>query len=167
MNSLSLGLFVSFLDGSITATALFTIGEEFDDLSRVNWIAIAYILADVGFAVTFTSIGDVVGRKNAYLTAFFLFFVFSLGCGFANTMTQLIILRALQGVGGAGLYSLAMVIFPEISPRSMKKWIGAIVGLVVGVSGVSGPILGGIITQYADWRWIFWIKYVVPLRYLF
>ncbi len=108
---------MSFLDGSITATALFTIGKDFGSLSNINWIALAYTLSDVGCAVIFPSIGDVVGRRNAYLAAYILFFTFSIGCGFSQTINQLIALRALQGIGGSGLYSLAMVIFPEIFPE--------------------------------------------------
>lgn len=101
---------------------------------------------------------DVVGRRNAYLVAWTLFFAASIGCGFAKSINQLIALRTIQGIGGSGLYSLAMVMFPEIFPRSMRRWIGAIAGGVVGTSGIMGPVLGGIITHYASWHWIFWIN---------
>jgi MFS family permease len=111
----------------------------------------------------FTSLSDVFGRRNAYIAAFILFFSASIGCGFARTINQLIALRSIQGIGGSGLYSLAMVMFPEIFPRSMRKWIGAIAGGVVGTSGILGPILGGVITRFASWRWIFWIKFVSTL----
>lgn len=149
---------MSFLDTSITATAIFTIGKEFGSFNKINWIPLAYTLSDVGCAVLWTSLGDVVGRQYAYLAAYVMFLAFSIGCGFAHSINQLIALRALQGIGGSGLYSLAMVIIPEVSPQKMKKWIGAGVGMVVGMSGVLGPILGGIITNYTSWRWIFWIK---------
>jgi MFS family permease len=59
-----------------------------------------------------------------------------------------------------------MVMFPEIFPRAMRRWIGAIAGGVVGTSGILGPILGGIITRFASWRWIFWIKSVLLLTSL-
>jgi MFS family permease len=111
----------------------------------------------------FTSMSDVVGRKNAYIVAFILFFSASIGCGFAQSINQLIALRSIQGIGGSGLYSLAMVMFPEIYPRAMRRWIGAIAVGVVGTSGILGPILGGIITRFASWRWIFWINAPVGL----
>jgi MFS family permease len=157
--SLCLGLVLSFLDSSIVSTALVTIGTDFHSLSDINWIALAYTLSDLGCAVLFTSMSDVVGRRNAYMVAFILFFAASIGCGFAQNVKQLIALRVLQGVGGGGLYSLAMVLFPEIFPKAMRKWIGAIAGGVVGTSGILGPVLGGVITHFTSWRWIFWIKY--------
>lgn len=99
-----------------------------------------------------------MGRRNAYVAAFVLFFAFSLGCGFAQTLSQLIALRVLQGIGGSGLYSLTFVIMPEISPMKMQPMTGALAGLVVAVAGVLGPVLGGLITDYTSWRWVFWIK---------
>lgn len=148
-----MGLFLSLLDSSIVATALYTIGVEFDNLTTVNWVALTYILADVGFAVIFAALGDVFGRRDAYIAAFVIFIAFSLGCGFAQNMTQLLACRALQGVGGSGLYSLTFVIFSEVSPPKMRQFIGALAGAVVAVSGVLGPVLGGVITHYTTWRW--------------
>jgi MFS family permease len=144
---LCIGLFLSFLDGSITATALYTIGIEFNALTSITWIAVAYTLADVGFATLFTALADIIGRFNAYLLAQTMFLAFSFACGFAQSLTQLIVFRVLQGIGGSGLYSLAMVIWPEMSTYELKKWIGAFVGLVVAAAGVAGPLLGGVITN--------------------
>ena len=87
-----------------------------------------------------------------------IFLGFSLGCGFAQSLTQLIVFRALQGVGGSGLYSLSMVILPELVPEELEKYMGGIVGLVLTGSGVLGPVLGGVLTDYASWRWIFRIN---------
>jgi len=63
-----------------------------------------------------------------------------------------------QGVGGSGLYSLTMILLPEIVEERKKKWIGAVAGLVVAVAGVMGPVVGGVVTRYTTWRWVFWIK---------
>ena len=156
--SLCLGLFLSLLDTSIVATALYTIGRDFAALVDVTWIALAYTLAYLGCAVVFASMGDVAGRRNAWLAAAALFLAFSVGAGFAQTLNQLIAMRALQGLGGSGLYALAMVIFPEISPPGAVSGIGAMAGAVVAVAGVLGPVLGGVITNFTTWRWIFWIK---------
>ncbi|KAF7932438.1 uncharacterized protein EAE98_003737 [Botrytis deweyae] len=164
--SLCSGLFLALLDTSIVATALYNIGVEFNSLNSVSWIALAYTLSYLGCAVLFARIGDIAGRKNAYIAAFIIFFAFSIACGFAQTLNQLIAFRALQGIGGSGLYSLTMVIFPEISPPGMRRWIGSLAGAVVAMSGVLGPVIGGIITRYTSWRWIFWINApigIVPL----
>lgn len=90
--------------------------------------------------------------------SFFIFLVASLACGFASSLEQLIGFRAAQGIGGAGLYSMAMIIYPEVTPPSMVPLISSVVGFIVALAGVSGPVIGGLLTTYADWRWAFWIK---------
>lgn len=137
---------------------MYTIGVEFQSLSKVNWIALAYTLAYLGCTAIFASLSDVFGRRNAYIAASTIFLAFSLGCGWAQNLSQLIAFRALQGIGGSGLYSIAFVILPEISSVKMLKVIGALAGGVVAMSGVLGPVLGGIITNCTTWRWIFWIN---------
>ncbi|KAK6716221.1 hypothetical protein SNK03_007096 [Fusarium graminearum] len=154
-----LGLFLSMIDTSIVATSLHSIGVDFEVLEDVNWVALAYTLAYLGCAIVFARISDIVGRRDAFIAAYIIFFVFSLACGFAQTLNQLIAFRALQGVGGSGLYALTMIMMPELSPDNLKQHMAAMVGLVITVSGVLGPVLGGILTHYASWRWVFWIKY--------
>ena len=193
------------LDSSIVATSLFTIAAEFGDASSINWVALAYTLTYLSCAVLFARVSDVVGRRAAFAAAYLLFIVFSIACGFARGMGQLIAFRALQGVGGSGesffffllslsffgwmprwlggwkvekgggwtrqggrgltrdigLYSVSMIILPEVTPDRAKKHIAAVVGCVLATSGVLGPVLGGVLTQYTSWRWVFWIKYVL------
>lgn len=146
------------MDTTIVATALYTIGVDLKSLSSINWIALAYTLSYLGCAVIFARLADIYGRRNAYIAAFVIFLGFSLGCGFSTSLTTLIACRALQGVGGSGLYSLTFVILPEISPPKMFQAMGALVGAVVAMAGVLGPVLGGVITHYTTWKWIFWIK---------
>ncbi|KAM3434961.1 hypothetical protein MY4824_005114 [Beauveria thailandica] len=153
-----LGLFLSIIDSSIVATALFTIGNDFKDLGAINWIALAYTLAYLGCAVAFAHVSDVIGRRDAFLLACVLFFAFSMASGFAQNIHQLTALRTIQGIGGSGLYSLTMVILPEMCPPSHLKFIGSLIGIVIALSGVLGPLLGGALTQFTQWRWIFWIN---------
>ncbi|KAI0203864.1 major facilitator superfamily transporter [Astrocystis sublimbata] len=155
---LSTGLFLSFLDSSIVATSLFTIGTDFTDIERVNWVALAYTLSYLGCAVFLARIADVVGRRNAFLISYVIFIAFSIGCGFAKSLDQLIAFRAIQGLGGSGLYSITMIILPEITPPRYLQGLAALVGIVITLSSVLGPVLGGVLTHYADWRWIFWIN---------
>ncbi|TGJ85966.1 hypothetical protein E0Z10_g2812 [Xylaria hypoxylon] len=83
---------------------------------------------------------------------------FSIGCGFANSLEQLIAFRAIQGAGGSGLYSITMIILPEIAPARFLQSLAAIIGIIITLSSVLGPVLGGVLTQYTSWRWIFWIN---------
>lgn len=118
----------------------------------------AYTLSYLGLAVLSAQISDVVGRRNAFLGFYIIFIGFSLASGFAKTLTQLIAFRALQGVGGSGLYSIGMICSLELAPPRFQRFIGALIGLIITLSSVAGPILGGALTEYASWRWIFWIK---------
>ncbi|KAI0482118.1 major facilitator superfamily transporter [Xylariaceae sp. FL0804] len=161
---LCVGLFLSFLDTSIVATSLFSIGRDLGDLQTANWVALAYTLAYLGCAVLTARASDIVGRRDAFAASYVVFIAFSLGCGFARTMRQLIAFRALQGVGGSGLYSVTMIILPEIAPQRLRQAIGALVGVVIAISSVLGPVLGGLLTHYATWRWVFWIN--VPIGIL-
>lgn len=156
--SLCIGLFLSLLDTSIVATALYSISIDFSATRSSTWVALSYTLTYLGFAVPFANLSDVIGRKHAWFLAFILFFAFSLACGSARTLAQLVGFRAVQGVGGSGLYSLTMILLPEIVEERKKKWIGAVAGLVVAVAGVMGPVVGGVVTRYTTWRWVFWIK---------
>ncbi|CAN9108701.1 unnamed protein product [Alternaria alternata] len=165
-SSICIGLFLSFLDTSIIATAIYTIGVEFHSLSKANWIALSYTLAYVGCTAIFASLSDVVGRRNAYVAAFVIFLAFSLGCGFAQNLDQLIAMRALQGVGGSGLYSVGFVVLTETASPRMSRMIGALAGAIIAISGILGPVLGGVITNYTTWRWIFWLNApvgIIPL----
>lgn len=162
------------MDASIVATSLFSIGTDFQQLDTVNWVALAYTLCYLGFAVFFARMSDVIGRRDAFVAAYVIFFAFSLGCGFAQNMTQLIACRALQGIGGSGkfngegcpsimlidigLYSITMIILLESTPPKTRQFLGSIVGIVIAVGGVLGPVLGGVLTHFASWRWVFWIK---------
>ncbi|MCJ1290434.1 hypothetical protein MMC34_001972 [Xylographa carneopallida] len=158
ITSICFGLFLSLIDTSIVATALYIIGGDLHYQANVTWIALAYTLSYVGCTVIFASIGDVIGRRNAFTSAFIIFIGFSLGCGFSQSLSQLVACRALQGVGGSGLYSLTMVIMIEVSPPKMRAWIGSLVGVVIAISGLLGPVLGGVITYYTTWRWVFWMN---------
>lgn len=151
---------MALMDMSIISTALYTISLDFSNYDLTIWAALSYILADIGCCVFFTRLSDVFGRRQMVLTSFIFFTAFSLACGLAQTVEQLILFRALQGIGGTGLYSLCMVICPEISPPRFLPAVVGLLGATIAVAGVCGPVLGGVITGGTTWRWIFWIKYL-------
>ena len=128
----------------------------------MNWTILSYTLAYVGCAVIYANLSNTCGRRNANISALCIFIAFSLGSGFAQNIQQLIVCRTFQGIGGSGLYSLTLVILPESASPKMNPWIGSMIGMVIAISGVLGPVLGGLITRYTTWRWAFWIKYTPP-----
>jgi MFS family permease len=119
------------------------------------------------------------GRKGTLCFAVAIFTVFSLACGLAQTMNQLydptpitcvvselimclsIIFRAFQGIGGAGLYSLAMSVIAEITPLRFIGVSSGLMGSIFALSSLLGPVLGGIITSHTTWRWVFYLKRVL------
>jgi MFS family permease len=81
-----------------------------------------------------------------------------MGCAASKNLDQLIGFRAAQGAGGAGMYSMALITFPELSPPNKVVQVSLALGTVVALAGVIGPLLGGVITTDIGWRWVFWIK---------
>ncbi|KAK8016172.1 Major facilitator superfamily domain- general substrate transporter [Apiospora rasikravindrae] len=155
---LLLGLLFSSLDASIVSTSLVTISLDLKDFITVPWVALSYLLAYLGFAVAFSKLSDIYGRRSLVEISWLLFGAFSLGCGLAQNMTQLIICRAFQGIGGSGLYSLAQIGLFEVGPTHKPGLLGALIGMTLAVSFVLGPVLGGTISHFASWRWIFFIN---------
>ncbi|KAJ5713108.1 MFS general substrate transporter [Penicillium malachiteum] len=108
-----------------------------------------------GVLVVCAKLSDIFGRKTCIITSIGIFVVFSAACGGAQTMTQLIVFRALQGLGGAGNYAIATIIVIEmVPPEKYAKYTGGVASVFI-FSLLFGPIWGGAITQHSTWRWIF------------
>lgn len=140
------------------ATAVYTISLDFNSLASTLWAILAYQLSYLGFAVVFARLSDFIGRQFAVILAFVMFVGFSLGGGWSQNINQLILFRTLQGIGGAGLYALALIVLIEVSTVKLFAFATAFTGAVVAIAGVLGPIIGGLFTEYASWRWIFWLN---------
>ncbi|KAI0522303.1 major facilitator superfamily domain-containing protein [Xylaria bambusicola] len=155
---LLIGLLFSSLDASIVSTSLVTISIDLQDFLNAPWVVLAYLLAYLGLAIGFAKLSDIYGRRDTLCAAWILFAGFSIGCALAQTMPQLIICRVFQGMGGSGLYSLAQIALFEVGPAHKPSLMGAMIGLTLAISYVLGPILGGVISSTATWRWVFWIN---------
>ncbi|ROV94237.1 hypothetical protein VSDG_05649 [Cytospora chrysosperma] len=151
------GLLFSVMDTTIVSTALVTIATDLQNFQDMYWVVLAYMLSYLGCAIGFAKLADHFGRLPVFLFSWLIFSTFSLGCGFATTMTQLIAFRALQGVGGSGLYSLSQISLAEIAPHGKNALIGMLVGITLATSFVLGPLLGGVISG-SNWRWIFYMN---------
>ncbi|KAM7204961.1 Major facilitator superfamily domain containing protein [Rhypophila sp. PSN 637] len=152
------GLFLSSLETTIIATALVSISSSLGSYDQSNWVVTAYLVTYTGFLTIFARFSDMFGRKPTLCFSIAIFTAFSLACGLAQTMNQLIIFRALQGIGGAGLYSLAMSVIAEITPLRFIGVSSGLMGSIFALSSLLGPVLGGVITSHTTWRWVFYLN---------
>ncbi|KAF9909794.1 hypothetical protein BX616_011046 [Lobosporangium transversale] len=146
---LAMATFLASLDGTIIATALPKIASDFQASSQMSWVATSYLL---------TYSNDIFGRKLMILFACVTFMVGSAGAGGANSMTVLIVFRAIQGLGGSGLLSIVLIIISDIFPLEERPKYQSIIWSVFGISSVIGPLLGGVFVEETTWRWCFLIN---------
>lgn len=158
-----LGMFLASLDQTIIAAALPTIGQEFGALSHIGWIVTAYLVTSTAAAPIYGKLSDIHGRRRMLQLAMLIFVGTSLLCGLATSLPELILFRALQGIGGGGLISMAHATIADVvAPRDRGTWQGYISG-AFAASNVLGPVLGGIIAERIGWAWIFWINLPIGL----
>jgi EmrB/QacA subfamily drug resistance transporter len=159
--TIGLGMLLAALDGTIVSTALPTIVGDLGGGNHVSWVVTSYLLAQTAVTVVVGKLGDQFGRKLVFQLSVTIFIIGSALCGLADGMTWLIASRALQGIGAGGLTVTATALIADIIPlRDRGKFQGAL-GAVFGVATVIGPLLGGLLTDNASWRWCFYVN--VPL----
>ncbi len=156
--ALMLVLLLASLDQTIVSTALPTIVGDLGGIQHLSWVVTAYLLASTISAPLYGKLGDLYGRKVVLQTAIVIFLIGSALCGLSQDMTQLIVFRALQGLGGGGLIVTSIAVVGDIiPPRERGKYQGFF-GAVFGVSTVIGPLLGGFFVDNLTWRWIFYVN---------
>lgn len=156
-------LLLAALDQTIVSTAMPKIVEEFNGLSQLSWVFTAYMLTSTITVPIYGKLSDIYGRKKLYLTAIVVFLLGSILSGLATSITQLILFRALQGIGGGALFSCSLAIIGDLfTPAERGKWQG-VFGAVFGLSSVVGPSLGGWITDNFSWRWNFFLNIPVGI----
>jgi EmrB/QacA subfamily drug resistance transporter len=159
--ALMIAVMLAMLDNMIVGTAMPTIVGELGGLEHLSWVVTAYTLTTAASTPLWGKIGDMYGRKGVFLTSILIFLAGSVTSGAAQTMSQLIGFRALQGLGAGGLMVGAMAIMGElVPPRERGKYMGMMAG-VMSFAMIGGPLVGGTLTDHLGWRWAFYIN--IPL----
>ncbi|MEC0207549.1 MDR family MFS transporter [Paenibacillus ehimensis] len=156
--ALMLGLLLASLDQTIVSTAMPTIIGMLGGLDKYVWVFSAYLIANVVSMPIFGKLGDMYGRKLFFLLGLVVFMIGSALCGTSTTMTQLIVYRAIQGIGGGALMPITFAIIFDIFPPEKRGKMQGLFGAVFGISSVLGPLAGAYFTDYVDWTWIFYIN---------
>ncbi len=155
---LMLALTLAALDQNIVATALPRIVSDLGGLAHLSWVVTAFLVASTATTPLYGKFSDIYGRKPAFMVSIVVFLVGSALCGLAQGMTQLIVFRAIQGLGAGGLITLAQTTIGDVvSPRERGRYQGLFAAVFAGCS-VAGPLLGGFITDALSWRWIFYVN---------
>lgn len=159
-------MLLTALDFNIVATAVPIISSEFNNYSNSAWLGNAFLITFALSQPIAAKLGDIFGRKNVFLFGTAIFLLGSALCGWSNSMDMLIWSRAVQGLGAGVLYVLTNVIVTDlVDLQEVGKFL-SLTTLVWGIADVAGPLLGGAFSQYATWRWCFWINlFICPVSF--
>lgn len=156
--SIVLPMFIAVVDQTIVATALPAIAASLDDVERIAWVVVSYLVATTIAAPVYGRLGDVHGRARMMYVALVVMMAGSVACAFAPTLPFLAFARVVQGLGGGGLMTLSQSLISEsVPPRDRARYQGYLAAVVV-FSNAFGPVVGGWMTSLAGWRSIFWIN---------
>ncbi|KAB8264745.1 major facilitator superfamily domain-containing protein [Aspergillus pseudonomiae] len=155
---LVISLFLVNLEVTIVSTSLIAITSDLDGFNKTSWIVTGFLITFTGFMSIWTRVSDIIGRKKTLLAAKVIFLAFSLGCGLSPSVNTLIICRSFQGIGGAGVYPLTILCSYEIVPKTKVPLLGGILAVAIACAALTGPLIGGVLAQNSEWRWVFYVN---------
>ncbi|MYN15871.1 DHA2 family efflux MFS transporter permease subunit [Rugamonas sp. FT107W] len=158
---------LSALDQSIVATALPRIVTDLGGIAHLSWVVTAYVLASTAMMPLYGKLSDQYGRKPLLYTAIITFLAGSALCGLAQNMTELIAFRAIQGLGAGGFLPLAQIVIGDLVPPAERGKRQGSIAAVYAVASVLGPVLGGLLTDWLSWHWIFYVNVPVGAAALY
>ncbi|MHC8307074.1 MDR family MFS transporter [Pseudomonas sp. PB3P13] len=156
--ALMLAIFLGALDQTIVAVSMPAISEQFKDVGLLAWVISGYMVAMTVAVPIYGKLGDLYGRRKLMLFGMAVFTLSSLFCGMAQSMEQLVLARILQGIGAGGMISVSQAIIGDIVPPRERGRYQGYFSSMYAVASVAGPVLGGYMTEYLSWRWVFLIN---------
>ncbi|KAK6359046.1 hypothetical protein TWF696_000217 [Orbilia brochopaga] len=158
MVGLNVGMLLTALDFNIVAPAAPTISSQFNEFTNSAWLGSGFLISFALVLPLYAKLSDIFGRRNLFIFGTVLFIIGSALCGASRSMNMLIWSRVVQGAGAGGIYGLVNVIITDLVPLKDVGNYLATTALVWAIADVAGPLLGGIFTEYASWRWCFYIN---------
>jgi EmrB/QacA subfamily drug resistance transporter len=166
MGGVLLAMALAALDQNIVNTALPRMAAELGGMGHLSWVVTAFMLTSTTTTPLYGKLSDIYGRRILFFVAIAVFLAGSMLCGAAQSMAEIILFRALQGMGAGGLLVLAQAAIGDVvSPRERPRYQGLFTG-TFALTSVAGPLLGGFITSALSWRWVFYVNLPVGLMAL-
>ncbi|GAA0307546.1 EmrB/QacA subfamily drug resistance transporter [Gracilibacillus halotolerans] len=162
--SLMLAMFMAAIEGTIVATAIPNIVADLGGFSLYSWVFSSFLLMQAVTTMFYGKLADIFGRKPIFIIGITIFLIGSFLCGLAPTMGWLIFFRFVQGFGAGAMQPIVTTIVGDMYTLEERAKVQGYLSSVWGISSVSGPLIGGLIVQYVDWAWIFWMN--IPLGIL-
>lgn len=154
--ALMLVMALAALESTITSTAMYTVVSDLHGLEHYSWVASIYLLASTISMPLYGRLADTLGRKRVLLFAIGLFSLGSIAAAFSQSMLQLILFRALQGLGAGGIMPVVLTILGDIFTLQERARIQTLFSAIWGGAALAGPALGAALVQALGWRSIFW-----------
>lgn len=152
------GMLLAALEATVVGTAMPTIVAALGGLAHYSWVFSAYLLTSTVTVPLWGKLSDLFGRRPLYQIGIAVFLIGSAACGLSQTMTQLILARAFQGLGAGALVPLAMTIIGDIFTLQERARMQGVFSGVWGLASIVGPLVGGFITDQLSWQWVFYIN---------
>ena len=150
--------FLAALDTTVVGTAMPTIIGSLGGLALYSWVFSSYLLTSTTTVPIFGRLADIYGRKPVFLGGAVLFLFGSVLCGASGSMEQLILFRAVQGIGAGAVLPVSITVVGDIFSVEQRARVQGLISGVWGVSAILGPAVGGLMVDYLDWRWVFYVQ---------